>query len=160
MNRIADAFVGGWQVSVVPSLHTGFPLTIFAADASGTGSYGARADCVAPPHVFGKVPASVNGQFIGYQWFDPNSYATPSPGHFGSCGVGVVRGPGLTTVDATLMKAFKFGETRDLEFRAEATNFTNTTILNAPGVGVGPLLGIIQQSQGERNIQFALKLHF
>ncbi|HZQ20992.1 MAG TPA: carboxypeptidase-like regulatory domain-containing protein [Terriglobales bacterium] len=160
MNAVEDAVVGGWQISLVPSFHTGFPLTIFAGDASGTGSWGARADCVAPPHVFGKKPAIVNGQFIGYQWFDPNSFATPAPGTFGSCGVGVIRGPGLATADLTLMKSFKLGETRALEFRAEATNFTNTPILNAPGVGVGPLLGIITQSQGERNIQFALRYQF
>lgn len=160
MNSVADAVVGGWQFSLVPSFHTGFPLTIFAGDASGTGSWGARAACVAPPHVFGKKPAMVNGQFIGYQWFDPNSFATPNPGQFGSCGVGVVRGPGLGTADLSLMKAFKLGESRNLEFRAEAVNFTNTPILNAPGVGVGPLLGIITQSQGERNIQLALKYQF
>jgi hypothetical protein len=160
MNRIADEVVGGWQISMIPSFHTGFPLTIFAGDSSGTGSYGARADCIAPPHVFGKRPAVVNGQFIGYQWFDPNSYATPQPGHFGSCGVGTVRGPGLLTADLSLVKAFKIGESKDAEFRVEAVNFTNSTILNAPNPGVGGLLGIITSSQGERNIQFALKFHF
>jgi hypothetical protein len=160
MNRIADAVAGGWQVSLVPSIHTGFPLTIFAGDSSGTGSYGARADCVAPPHVFGKRPAIVGGHFIGYQWFDPTSYTTPHPGTFGSCGVGTVRGPGLVTADLSLVKAFRLGEGKDAEFRVEATNFTNTTILNSPSPGVGPQLGIISQSQGERNIQFVLKFHF
>lgn len=160
MNRFANAVVGDWQVSVIPSLHTGFPLTVFAGDATGTGSYGSRANCIAPPHVFGRRSAVVNGQFIGYQWFDPASYSAEQPGHFGTCGVGTVRGPGLFTADLSLVKAFKIGESKDVEFRAEAINFTNSTILNAPTVGVGPLLGIITQSQGERNIQFALKFHF
>lgn len=160
MNRILDGFVGGWQLSLVPTFHTGFPLTIFAGDSSGTGSYGARADCIAPPHVYGKKLAIVDGQSVGYQWFDPASYATPAPGTFGSCGVGTVRGPGMATADLAMVKSFRIGESKSLQFRTEMTNFTNTPILNAPNVGVGPLLGVITSSQGERNIQFALRFAF
>jgi len=160
MNTFANAVLGGWQISAIPSIHTGFPLTIFAGDSSGTGSYGARADCVAPPHVFGKKPALIDGKMDGYQWFDPTSYATPPPHQFGTCGVGTVRGPGLVTADLSLVKAFPIHDAKFLEFRGEADNFTNSTILNAPGVGVGPQLGVITASQGERNIQFALKFHF
>jgi hypothetical protein len=102
------------------------------------------------------VPASTGG----FQWFDPNSYAAPAPGTFGSCGVGTVRGPGLASFDLSLQKQFAFTEAKRLEFRTEFVNLTNTPILNSPSTGLGGGLGQITSSQGERNIQFALKFYF
>jgi len=156
MNKVADAIVGGWQVNGILSLHTGFPLTISAGDASGTNSRGSRANCIAPAHVFGKQ----NAPDGGYQWFDPASYGPAAPGTFGSCGVGTVRGPGLSTLDLSVAKFFPVTEHQRVEFRSEAINFTNTPILNSPNTGLGGGLGLLQGSQGARQIQFALKYHF
>jgi hypothetical protein len=156
MNKVANAVVGDWQVSGIVSLHTGFPLTISADDASGTNSRGSRANCVAPPHVFGEQ----NSPLGGYQWFDPASYGPAAPGTFGTCGVGTVRGPGLHTLDLSLDKFFDFTETKRLELRGEAINVTNTPILNSPNTGLGSTLGLLQSSQGARNIQVALKFLF
>jgi hypothetical protein len=156
MNKVADAVIGGWQVNGILSLHTGFPLTISASDASGTNSRGARADCIAPPDVFGEQ----NSPSGGYQWFNSASYAAPSPGTFGSCGVGTVRGPGLHTFDLSLSKFFAVTEHQKLEFRSEFINLTNTPILNSPNTGLGTTLGLLQSGQGARQIQFAMKYHF
>jgi len=156
MNKVADAIAGGWQLSGILSLHTGFPLSIGGSDASGTGSRGARADCVAPADVYGRQ----NSPLGGYQWFNPADFAATKAGTFGSCGVGTVRGPGLKTLDLNLAKTFAITEHQNLEFRAEAINFTNTPILNAPNNYLGSTLGLLQSSQGARNIQFALKYSF
>jgi hypothetical protein len=156
MNRALDAVVGGWQVNGILSLHTGFPLTISAGDASGTNSRGSRANCLAPPHVFGEM----NSPLGGYQWFDPNSYGPAAPHTFGTCGVGTVRGPGLHTFDMSLDKFFPFTERQKMELRAEFINLTNTPILNSPNTGLGGTLGLLQSAQGARQIQFALKYLF
>jgi hypothetical protein len=156
MNKFADAVVGGWQLSGILSLHTGFPLTISASDASGTNSRGSRANCIAPPNVFGQQ----NSPSGGYQWFDPTSYAPAAPGTFGTCGVGTVRGPGLHTFDMSVAKFFPVTERQRVEFRSEFINLTNTPILNSPNTGLGSNLGLLQSSQGARQIQFALKYHF
>ena len=158
-----NAAIGAWQLGVIVQLHGGFALTIpDLDDASGTNSQGSRANCVAPPHVLGKRSAfdTITGQFLGFQWFDPASYGPAAPGTFGTCGVGTVRGPGLRTADLSLQKEFPFSESKKLEFRAEFINFTNTPILNSPNTVLGPNLGLIDNSQGERNIQFAMKLYF
>ncbi len=155
MPRVVNAVVGDWQLSGIVSLHTGFPLTISASDASGTNSRGARADCIAPVHINGEQ----NSPSGGYQWFDPSAFAQPTSG-FGTCGVGTVRGPGLHTLDMSFIKFFKFTESKDLEFRGEFINFTNTPILNSPNAGFGSGLGLLQSSQGARNIQFGMKFHF
>ncbi len=156
MNKIADGVIGGWQVNGILQLHTGFPLTISGPDASGTNSRGSRADCLAPPDVFGQQ----NSPSGGYQWFNPDSYGPAAPGTFGSCGVGTVRGPGLHTFDLSLSKFFNITEHQNVEFRSEFINLTNTPILNSPNTGLGTTLGLLQSAQGARQIQFALKYHF
>jgi hypothetical protein len=160
LNPVLNTIVGNWQLGAIAQIHSGFPLTIFADDASGTNSRGSRANCNAPPRVFGRKPAFDGDQFIGFQWFDPASYGPAPPGTFGTCGVGTVRGPGLRTADISLQKEFIFSESKRLEFRSEFFNVTNTPILNAPSVGLGSGLGLINSSQEERNIQFALKLYY
>lgn len=158
MNKAADAVVGGWQVNAILSLHTGFPLTLEAGDASGTNSRGSRPNCLSP----GQVLGTQNSPLGGYQWFanSPSIYGPADPGTFGNCGIGTIRGPGLHTLDLSLAKFFNITERQNVEFRAESINFTNTPILNAPGVGLGSTMGLLQGSQGARQIQFALKYHF
>jgi hypothetical protein len=156
MNKFANAVVGGWQIGGILSLHGGFPLTITASDSTKTGSRGARANCLVPGTVFGKQNAITGG---GYLWFDPSAYG-PQNGTFGSCGVGTIRGPGLATLDMSLVKHFTFTEHQNLEVRGEAINVSNTPILNAPTRGLGANLGYIRSSQGARNIQLALKYNF
>jgi carboxypeptidase family protein len=157
LNKAANTLIGNWQISGIYQAHTGFPLTVSGDDASGTNSRGARANCIAPAEVFGK--RSVPG-VLGYQWFDPNAFGPASPGTFGTCGVGTVRGPGLSTIDLSLQKFFLVSEDKRLEFRSEFINFTNTPIFNSPTTGLGPNLGRVTNSQGARTIQLALKFLF
>ncbi len=161
MNPVVNAILGDWQANAIVSLHTGFPLTISAADASGTNSRGARANCLAPVQIYGQQ----NSPSGGYQWFNANDFGPETTGTFGTCGVGTVRGPGLHTIDASLAKFFNFTERFKLEFRAEAINLTNTPILNAPNTGVGSTLGLLQGAGGAygsfgRQVQFAMKFHY
>jgi hypothetical protein len=162
LHPVLHAMIADWRVGAIVQLHGGFPLTILADDASGTNSRGPRANCLAPPHVFGRKSAvdPSNSQFIGFQWFDPASYGPAVPGTFGTCGVGTVRGPGLSTADLSIQKEFPLTELKRLEFRAEFFNATNTPILDSPNTFLTYRLGLIESSQGERNIQFALKFSY
>jgi hypothetical protein len=156
MNRLVNAALGDWQVSAIAGFHSGFPLTISAGDNSGTGSRGARADCIAPGTVFGARESPLGG----YQWFDPSAYTATAPGTFGNCGVGTIRGPGLHNVDLSVSKIFPFTERQHLELRGEFLNVSNSVILNAPNHGVGSTNGLLQSSQGARNVQLGLKYSF
>ena len=86
-------------------------------------------------------------------------FLQPSSG-FGNCGVGIIRGPGIHTADLAISKTFNITERQNLEVKAQAINFTNTPILNAPSSGLGTTLGLVNSSQGAREIQFGLKYHF
>ncbi|MBV9296851.1 MAG: hypothetical protein JO145_14865, partial [Acidobacteriaceae bacterium] len=158
VNGVVNAVLGDWQVNSIFTFHSGFPFTISAPDESGTGSFDSRANCIAPPVVFGEQKSPLGG----YQWFSQASYAPETQGSFGTCGVGTVRGPGLHTVDLSLSKRFYVTEHQNLEFRAEAINFTNTPILAGPGSSENSVttLGRITNSQGARNLQFGLKYNF
>ena len=156
MNKAVNAFVGGWQVNGILSFHGGFPLTVTGSDASGTNSRGTRANCNSPAIIYGQQ----NSPLGGYQWFSPASFSQPLAGTFGTCGVGTLRGPGLATADLSASKQFFVTEHQNIEFRAEFINATNHPILQAPNRGVGTTLGLLQSSQGARNIQFGLKYNF
>ncbi|HZQ53503.1 MAG TPA: carboxypeptidase regulatory-like domain-containing protein [Bryobacteraceae bacterium] len=158
-NKFVNAVLGDWAVNAIVSFRGGFPLTVndSGIDNSGTHNPNQLANCLAPGTVYGRRDAASGG----YQWFDPSVYAVEAPGTFGSCGVGGIRGPGISSVDMSVSKLFPVTERQNLEFRVEAINVSNTPILNGPSDGVkSGTLGQITASQGERNVQFALKYNF
>jgi hypothetical protein len=163
LNPMINGLVGGWNVSLIYSLHGGFPLTIYGNDYTTTNSFGSRADCNGPPKY---VKQFIPG--VGLQWFSPASYSNPAVLTFGNCGVGTVRGPGLNRFDFGLQKEFPVHDRMRFEFRAEFLNAFNHPTFDAPnpycngssGAACAPGMGVIGGSEGERNIQFALKFYF
>ena len=160
-NGVENGVLGNWQVTGILQLHGGYPSTVFDSDNSGTGERTARADCLSPA-TYPKTPYYVSGgtTYPGIQWVSPDSFGPQQLGQFGTCGVGTVRGPSLHSFDLAFEKEFPFKESKRLEFRAEFINFTNTPILNAPSAFLGGGFGTVTGSQGERNIQFGLKLYY
>ncbi len=156
-NTFVDAVLGGWEVNLLLNVHSGFPFEVTAAgDPSGTRSGNERANCIASPNVFGDQNSSLGG----YQYWDPSTFAQPSPGQLGTCGTGVIRGPGMAEADLGVSKLFHFTEHQNLEVRGEAINISNSVVLNAPNGGLGPSFGLVQSAQLPRNIQLALKYNF
>ncbi len=158
MNKAANAVVGGWEIDGILTLHTGFAMTVNNwGDPSGTGAWVTRTNCSSSIG----YPKTALGGGLGIQWFNPSDFTAPPAATFGTCSNGKLRGPGLKNFDMGLKKDFSLGEARKLEFRSEFLNLTNTKILNAPQVFFGSGdFGRISSSQGERNIQLALKLFF
>lgn len=155
-NRAVDAIAGGWQIGVLPTLHTGFPLTIkLANDPSGTNARSYRPNVIGTPH----DPHQVGP---GATWLDLSAYATPAKFTFGNAGVGIVRGPGMERVDLSVAKQFHISERRYFELRGEAFNLTNTPIFLSPASQTitSTLFGQIRSSQGERNMQIVGKFYF
>ncbi|HUE44573.1 MAG TPA: hypothetical protein VMP12_13445, partial [Candidatus Sulfotelmatobacter sp.] len=163
MGRALDAAVGGWQVSPILTLHTGFPQALYtgASDPTGTGSRGLRPNCDGTNTVFGRQNATAE-QGGGFQWFDPSNYTDPTT-TFGTCApqLGGLRGPGYYNWDISVHKDFHFTERFKLEFRGDFLNAFNRVNLAAPNTTVQQnTTGVINVSQPARNIQFALKLYY
>jgi len=165
MSRAVDAIAGGWSVSPIVSIHSGFPLALydFGADPTGTGSRGLRPDCGAGAgRVFGrKAAVDSTGKYLGYQWFDPTPYTAPATGTFGSCPAqGPVRGPGYGDLDLSLRKDFVFTESVRLQFRSDFLNAFNRVNLQTPATSLGSTMGLVNTSSDPRVIQFSLKLYY
>ena len=75
-----------------------------------TGGAIARPDCVGNPYA---------GQ-TNQNFFNLNAFALPptNAGRFGSCGVGILQGPGMIDVNAGLAKIFKIRERARVRFEA------------------------------------------
>lgn len=163
MNKAADAVVGGWTVSPILFLRSGFPMALYtnASDPTGTGSRGLRPDCNGKNTVWGRKDATA-GQGGGFVWFDPSNYTDPTA-TFGTCApqLGGLRGPGYYNWDISLQKNFQMTERFKLQFRADFLNAFNRVNLAVPNTTVNvSTTGVIQGSQPARNIQFALKLYY
>jgi len=165
MSNLVDAVAGGWRVSSGFVFHTGFAQTIFASgDTSGTGGFSTRANCV--PGVPAKIPMTFDPVSKGVHFLNPAAVTTPAAGTFGNCQVGAFDGPGYKSADLSIAKDFRIFEAQKLEFRMDATNFTNTPIFNfgqeysGQHTAGASNYGEIFTSQGSRQIQLVLKYNF
>jgi hypothetical protein len=70
----------------------------------------------------------------------------------------------LKQIDLSLAKNFTIREGQRIEFRAEAINAFNTPVLDVIGYSVdifgGSGAGVVNTSQGARNLQLGLKYVF
>ena len=164
-----NPIIGGWVLSTVTTIQTGQWLTptMPAADdqsntnmiVRNTGGAIARPDCVGNPY------ADQTTQ----HFFNLNAFALPpaNAGRFGSCGVGILQGPGMIDVDAGLAKVFPITERFRIRFEATFTNVLNHTNFAPPALNVGNpssfgvLTTALPQGQGgNRTGQLAIRMDF
>jgi len=103
------------------------------------------------------------------QWFNPAAFLAPpnNSGFYGNLGRDTLIGPGLATLDFSLLKDTRIRERLNLQFRAEFFNILNRANFNTPNAitftptGVSPTAGVITStSTTSRQIQFGLKLRW
>jgi hypothetical protein len=127
MNRLADAFAGGWEVSQIATFKSGLPLSVSGSDIS---SYGGnpRPDVVGPVHIA--------NQSI-HEWFNTGAFAYAPYGTFGTAPryFSYLRGPGFQNWDTALMKNWQIKESMRLQFRAELFNTFNHAQFYTPNTG-------------------------
>jgi hypothetical protein len=167
--RLLNSVLGGWTLSTVTTMQTGQWLTPTMPPADdqsntdmierATGGAVARPDCIGNPYA-----DQTSGNF-----FNINAFALPSAnaGRFGSCGVGILEGPGMIDVDAGLAKSFQLSERYRLRFEATFTNVLNRANFAPPALNVGnpSTFGVLeaalpQGSGGNRTGQLALRMDF
>jgi hypothetical protein len=157
VRKSVDEVIGGWGVSPIVSIRTGWPMAITAGDNSGTFGRGARPDCNSLPSI---TNTPIPG--VGRQWFTNNGNFTQPASGFGDCApqLGGLRTPRYTDVDASVHKDFPITERFRLQFRADFINAFNHVQYNAPNNGLGSTIGQITSAQPPRNIQLAFKLYY
>lgn len=195
VSKPVDEVIGGWQTAVSLYFHTGFGITPFAgadmadqsplAASSLTGSYEPRPDCVAGAVEDQALQTVQIGSSIGKTDLNPGAVTEASPGQFGNCQTGSLRGPSLKTADLNLTKQFPITERVNMALSSQFINLTNTPIFSVPaswwgqysscqacngvrttgplgGTGSGNvgLFGLLDGSNPGRQIEMSLKLQF
>ena len=156
MPTAVNAVAGNWTVSPIISWHSGFPLSLYGAGDSGTGSPENRPDCI------GSVTYPKTVSTSGIQWFGQSSFANAATGTFGNCPAqGPVIGPGYADVDLSLQKNFPVSESMKFQFRADFLNLFNHPNFAVPNDSCCTgTFGVSSSTQDARQMQFALKFYF
>ena len=95
------------------------------------------------------------------QFFNVAAFIRARQFTIGNASRNPVRGPHYRNADLALIKRTSFGETANLELRAEIFNLTNTPPLGAPNTVLDtPGFGSITSAGDPRVIQFGVKLNF
>jgi hypothetical protein len=154
---IADAILGGWELTSVFTARTGTPFTpvMGTADLSGALSGGWRPNRIASGNV---ANPTIN------EWFNPAAFVSPAPYTFGNSGRDILYGPPFHDVDFALVKKFpisKLGEGGNLTFKAETYDALNSPNFNLPAANIGVAgAGVISQALDNRLFQLGMMLNF
>ena len=149
---VTKAVLGGWELSGITNIQSGFPLTVtLPTDNQGTGGGLERANVIGNP----------SGPQTLYQWFDTAAFTTPPIATFGNEGNGVIRGPGTINWDVSMSKNFAFRENMNLRFRGEFFNVFNHPSFDSVDTGLGDLsFGQVNGALSPRLIQLSLVFSF
>ena len=175
-NRLADAALGGWEITGAVRWHSGFPFgpgngfnfpTNFFLTASGTWTGPVNTNLVrnalrsdgsySGPNIFSN-PVSEFNKYLGFTL----------PGQAGSRNI--MSGPAYAATDAGVYKTFKmpWSERQRMQFRVtaynlfNAVNFDDTTLSvdpTSPGT-FGNLTGTAGPRGGAREMEFAVRFEF
>jgi len=149
-NGVAQAALGGWQVSGVTTVRSGeaFDALMGNGDLTNTGAFSARPDIIHNPYDFSfdvATQAALGCSNPGHQtrdcWFNQAAFVAPplAPGQlvardFGDARRAALRGPDLVNFDFSAYKTFRLSEKFGLVFRAEFFNIFNHPNFNLPNL--------------------------
>jgi hypothetical protein len=153
---------GGWQISPIVQLQSGFPFTVnINGDTAGIGG-GTGGILIRPNAVPGQTFLLPSEERSTERFFNTGAFALTPAFQFGNVGRNTVTGPGMFNVDVTVAKTFRIRERATLQFRTEFFNLLNTPNHNIVGrlINVPATFGKVLNQLDPRQIQFALKLSF
>ncbi|MEW6733587.1 MAG: TonB-dependent receptor [Acidobacteriota bacterium] len=178
----------GWQVDTIIFAQTGRPIPIVTSNdtsAFPNNNFNTRSNFHQRPNLVPGVNPILPNFTPETGYLNPLAFQQPADGSFGSLGRNQIFGPGLSSVDFSIVKTTPLTEKVRLEFRTEIFNIFNhpnfalpsgtiTPGINADGsinFNAGPA-GVITQTPdvaqgnpslgggGPRVIQFGLRLLF
>jgi Carboxypeptidase regulatory-like domain len=179
-----NAAFGGWQVTAIEKVTSGFPLFVVnsnnglfsgsgvnffwngnslnrpnqVGDPNRAGSVAANPTCVAPSQVHTLS-----------NWFNPCAFMVAPDGQLGNANRAPLNGPDFVNTDFSLIKPLRVTEHMGLDFRAEFFNLFNhaqfflagSSLTQMQDIQAPSTFGKVTQTvNNPRVIQFALKLKF
>jgi hypothetical protein len=178
-NNVTNAILGGWQVTAIEKITSGFPIFIIDSNAASTGGANlinigtaapaGRPDEIANPFAAGTVasnptcvaPSSLTAR--GY-YFNPCAFSAPPTGELGNIPRAPFSGPDFVNTDFSVIKRFALPwENMGLDFRVEIFNLFNHAQFGLPAndFNAPSTFGLISSTvNNPRLVQLALKLNF
>jgi hypothetical protein len=165
-NKVANALVSGWNASTIFAFHTGFPFNPVMVGTDVLHLNGTiledRPDQICSGHLaHPSIMEWYNGACFTYPTEPTAVGATLRQG---DVGINSLHGPNNTTEDFGLSKTTRLSEHKSIEFRTEAFNLWNHTVLGLPNFANVPFstpnTTITYVDKTPRLIQLALKLKF
>lgn len=156
-NEAASYLIGGWQLSSVVTLQSGDQVLITQpTNTAQTFSRSFR------PNLIGN-PILPESERTLLRWFNTAAFAAPAPRTYGtSSKTPNIQGPGLATVDLSLIRSFKLPrEGMKFELRGDFFNSFNRVNFNAPSGAFGtPSFGRVTSACLPRTLQLGTKFWF
>jgi hypothetical protein len=152
--RVLGQVLGNWQINTIVNVHSGFPYFVTVS--------GDTCNCGASAQTANQVGDALHGfEQSRTKWFNTAAFGIPPVGTFGTSGRNILSGPSQATVDVSLFKSVRFGESVRLQIRPEFFNAFNRVNFGLPGSTVGtPTYGVITSASDARVIQLGAKLAF
>jgi Carboxypeptidase regulatory-like domain/TonB dependent receptor-like, beta-barrel/TonB-dependent Receptor Plug Domain len=146
VSGFAGGFLSGWQLGGIFSASDGDPFTpLLAGDPYGLNSSDAFGypDRLTGPGCASAINPGNIANYVKLQCFQIPPVVTVNGVNYirgGNVGRNVLRGPGLASLDFSLVKntyVRRISETFNIQFRAEAFNILNRANFNPPAAGSG-----------------------
>ena len=162
MNRVLDGFIGGWQVSALPTFQSGQPLTVRMGHsrlADGHQRPNFDSSCNVKTGISWTNAAETGNPYYNESCFSDPGDQQPgnAPRYFSS-----IRSQGIHQYDLSLQKMFMKSENRNIEARADCFNCMNTPRFAPPDTHFeGGSYGNVSSSQASpRSMQLAVTYTF
>ena len=167
MHPVLDAIIGGWQLSTIWTARSGLPVNVSLA-TSGTDpntgltySFLNRNGGVLRPNLVGDPNAHSDANADRLHFLDATAYSLQAVNTAGNAPRNSAWGPGLFTIDMSLVKRVRVGQSRSADIRVEAFNLTNRTNYQNPnGTWGTSTFGAITGAFDKRVVQLAVRLSF
>ena len=159
MHRVADALIGGWELSSILTFSSGYPI-VPNLDSPDLLSGDQRPNIIGNPMTTGSPSQRIQ------QYFNPDAFSQPDSDVYGSAPRTLpnYRTFGIRNGDFTLMKNFRFTERKTAQFRLESFNLTNTPTFGRPDENFGSdTFGQITSyapGRSARQLQIGVKIYY
>jgi hypothetical protein len=161
--RRGQKLAGGWSVSAIETLQSGFPFT--PQLGFNPTNNGDSRNPIRPSwnHAF-RGPLILGRPNL---YYNATAFLVPAAGTYGDVGRNVLTGPGLATTDFSLAKNTPLNDKLRLQFRAEFFNLFNRANFGTPNAvafssasaAPSPTAGVISSTATtSRQVQFGVKV--
>jgi hypothetical protein len=148
-SKSVQAILGSWSLAGLFLHQSGFALS--PGISTGTNGLAIRPNLASAYKKVGTVK----------QWFDTSVYKAPAYGFFGNARNGSIRGPGYTTVNLSINKAFPITHRINFMLSAEAFNLANHPNMKGVDTSLGDgSFGQVTSTGDPRILEFSGKISF